>query len=178
MKYPSAYIEYLAHFHGSRDYFECHEVLEEHWKTVNPPRQRHWVGLIQIAVGLYHHRIGNMSGATRMIKSARRIITANQSQISNLGLDYVELINRLEHRQTDIAQGVPYESMSLPIIDEELLRECENRCNKMGFIWGSSSNLNDRVIVEKHRLRDRSSIIEIRRESLKQKHSDEKRRLE
>lgn len=30
--YPEAYIEYLAEFHGSRDYFECHELLEEHWK--------------------------------------------------------------------------------------------------------------------------------------------------
>ena len=30
--YSQAYIDYLVHFHGDRDYFECHELLEEHWK--------------------------------------------------------------------------------------------------------------------------------------------------
>lgn len=30
--YPTAYIKYLFHFHTDRDYFECHELLEEHWK--------------------------------------------------------------------------------------------------------------------------------------------------
>ena len=36
MVYPEAYIEYLMYFHGNRDYFECHEVLEEYWKEVSP----------------------------------------------------------------------------------------------------------------------------------------------
>ncbi len=55
--YAKAYIEYLAHFHGTRDYFECHEVLEEHWKAVDPKnRSSVWVLLIQIAVSMYHAR--------------------------------------------------------------------------------------------------------------------------
>ena len=31
-QYPEAYTDYLCYFHGARDYFECHEVMEEYWK--------------------------------------------------------------------------------------------------------------------------------------------------
>lgn len=30
--YPAEYLEYLVYFHADRDYFECHEILEEYWK--------------------------------------------------------------------------------------------------------------------------------------------------
>ncbi|PAD68333.1 hypothetical protein CHH83_14265, partial [Bacillus sp. 7586-K] len=30
--YDQEYIDFLVHFHCDRDYFECHEILEEHWK--------------------------------------------------------------------------------------------------------------------------------------------------
>ena len=29
MEFPLKYIDFLVHFHGDRDYFECHEILEE-----------------------------------------------------------------------------------------------------------------------------------------------------
>ncbi|MCD2486520.1 DUF309 domain-containing protein, partial [Staphylococcus aureus] len=49
--YPKAYIDYLVEFHATRDYFECHEILEEYWKE-DPPkkRKRYWVGFIELAV--------------------------------------------------------------------------------------------------------------------------------
>ncbi len=61
--YPKAYIDYLVEFHATRDYFECHEILEEYWKE-DPPkkRKRYWVGFIQLAVALYHHRRQNTAG--------------------------------------------------------------------------------------------------------------------
>lgn len=31
--YPTEYIQFLIHFHGDYDYFECHEILEGYWKT-------------------------------------------------------------------------------------------------------------------------------------------------
>lgn len=30
--YPEAYVAFLHEFHTTRDYFECHEILEEYWK--------------------------------------------------------------------------------------------------------------------------------------------------
>ena len=32
-EYPEAFISYLIEFHATRDYFECHELLEEYWKA-------------------------------------------------------------------------------------------------------------------------------------------------
>ncbi|WP_313639078.1 DUF309 domain-containing protein, partial [Paenibacillus sp.] len=31
MAYEPLYLEYLVYFNRDRDYFECHEVLEELW---------------------------------------------------------------------------------------------------------------------------------------------------
>ena len=62
MNFPQKYIEYLVHFHGDRDYFECHEILEEYWKKIdNGNKESIWVGLIQLAVANYHHRRKNLT---------------------------------------------------------------------------------------------------------------------
>ncbi|WP_260405419.1 DUF309 domain-containing protein, partial [Paenibacillus sp. 598K] len=63
--YPDDYIQYLIEFHVTRDYFECHELLEEYWKEQpgDDPFYDTWVGLIQIAVSQYHHRRSNHRGA-------------------------------------------------------------------------------------------------------------------
>ena len=54
--YPEAYIDFLVHFHGDRDWFECHERLEEYWKEhPDDPKSDTWVGLIQVAeIGRAH----------------------------------------------------------------------------------------------------------------------------
>jgi predicted metal-dependent hydrolase len=32
--YPQAYVAYLAEFYGSRNFFECHEIMEEYWNSL------------------------------------------------------------------------------------------------------------------------------------------------
>ena len=87
MVYPEAYIEFLMYFHGNRDYFECHEVLEEYWKEVDPGnRSSHWVGLIQVAVGFYHYRRGNLAGALRTFHKAIKNIESNHNELIRLGI--------------------------------------------------------------------------------------------
>ncbi|KPC99353.1 hypothetical protein LR69_02339 [Geobacillus sp. BCO2] len=81
--YPNAYIEYLVHFHSDRDYFECHEILEEHWKQDG--RNKGWLVLIQMAVAFYHYRRGNTSGALRLIRRARALLDEAQEMIRRLG---------------------------------------------------------------------------------------------
>lgn len=62
--YDMLYVEFLYYFNVERDYFECHEVMEELWMEEgrNPLHQ----GLLQIAVALYHHRNGNVGGAIKL----------------------------------------------------------------------------------------------------------------
>ncbi|GGE54630.1 DUF309 domain-containing protein [Priestia taiwanensis] len=174
--YAHAYIEFLSHFHGDRDYFECHELLEEHWKEdERGERKIHWVGLIQIAVSLYHQRRGNFRGAEKMLASSERILTANQEPIEALGLDALELLSRIRTRLELIRQHEPYTHLNLPICDANLLTTCTEHCHDRGFIFADSSYIPDEHIVHKHMLRDRSDVIEEREKQLVLKKKNNKR---
>jgi predicted metal-dependent hydrolase len=43
-------------------FFECHEILEEIWRGCRNPARDLLQGLIQVAVGFYHVRNGNLLG--------------------------------------------------------------------------------------------------------------------
>ncbi|QHT64012.1 DUF309 domain-containing protein [Paenibacillus lycopersici] len=55
-------------FNTDRDYFECHEVMEELW--LEEGRNLLYQGLLQAAVGLHHWRNENFSGAVKLFKQA------------------------------------------------------------------------------------------------------------
>ena len=173
--YPDAYIAYLAHFHGDRDYFECHELLEEYWKSL-PDEQRSilWVGLIQIAVSLYHQRRGNFPGADKMMKSAIRILDKERPALANLGLDPVALIDQLMKTSQEIEQQAPYVSIELPIIDEQLIDRCTQWCKEHGMTFCQPSNLSEPLLIHRHTLRDRSEVIRERERSLLAKQQKQK----
>jgi uncharacterized protein len=164
--YPNAYIEYLIHFHGERDYFECHEVLEEYWKEhPNDPFSRAYVGLIQIAVGLYHHRRGNVAGAVKMLQAAINGFSAEQ--VKQLGLDDVRLCNALTLRLEQLNAGnTVYNDIDLPFIDEALQEHCIQECSRRGGAWCLASDISNPNLIHKHTLRDRTEVIQ---ERLRQK---------
>jgi uncharacterized protein len=168
LNYPKAYVSYLVHFHGDRDYFECHEILEEHWKKVSPrDRSSHWVGLIQIAVALYHERRGNRPGAIRTITKAIRILSHKTKELQQLGLDVDKLLVLLKKTRERMITCLPYESINLPLTDEQLITQCINQCNQLGFIWCSNNPFTDPDIINKHMNRDRSGVIQERERQIK-----------
>ncbi|WLR49637.1 DUF309 domain-containing protein [Bacillus tianshenii] len=170
MRYPKAYIDYLVYFHGPRDYFECHEVLEEYWKEDKPgERKAHWVALIQVAVGFYHHRIKNYKGAERMIRNALHIFENEREAVEVLALDYEQLLVLLHRELEQIRQKKPYESVELPITDETLLVHCAEKCNEIDCKWGMVSDLENEELIRKHTLRDRSDVISERKKQLRLK---------
>ncbi|MDF0726162.1 DUF309 domain-containing protein [Cytobacillus sp. S13-E01] len=171
--YPKAYLNYLIHFHGDRDYFECHEVLEEHWKEAQrAERKLYWVGLIQLAVGLYHQRRGNFKGAYRMMNNAIDIIKKERDSLTKLGLDYEELLSIVLKRVNEIQNQVPYKSFTLPISDKKLLSTCIESCETKGLTWGIDSDITDHYLVNKHMLRDRSEVINERERQKRLKERD------
>lgn len=166
--YPKAYIDYLIHFHGDRDYFECHEILEEYWKEVDPNnKQSIWVGLILLAVSNYHHRRGNFPGAKKTIAKSIAILKNEKKRLLQLGIDTEQLMKDLLLKQQDISLQYPYTSYTIPMTDPILIESCNAGCIDRGFIWGSASDLNNREIVHRHSSRDRSSIIQERLDALK-----------
>jgi predicted metal-dependent hydrolase len=67
MEYPKLYVRFLYHFNVDQDYYECHEVLEELW--LEEGRDLRYQGLLQVAVGLYHHSNRNVSGAIKLFEA-------------------------------------------------------------------------------------------------------------
>lgn len=158
--YPEPYIEYLVYFHGPRDYFECHEVLEEFWKEKKAgERDEYWVGLIQISVALYHHRLGNFRGAKKLLNNAINIVQHNRDSYEQLGLHYEQLLRELKTRLQHLIKEEPYKSMNLPLTDVDLLKKCETLCENYNCSWGDPSNLDNPYLIKKHTLRDRSEVI-------------------
>lgn len=122
MKYDPLYIAYLIFFNRDRDYFECHEVLEELWLARN--REPLYKGLLQVAVGLFHFRRGNIKGSHKMLQSAADKLQdyADDSLGINLGRlkdDIRQLVDKLDLYSTEPIQ---YYDFTIQIIDSELER--------------------------------------------------------
>ncbi|WP_068609081.1 DUF309 domain-containing protein [Paenibacillus swuensis] len=167
--YPEAYIQYLIHFHTDRDFFECHEILEEYWKE-NPDDGNGdvWVGLIQLAVGLYHQRRGNLGGARKMLASSLHKLTT--FALNQWGIDADTFISSLQSRLVHLEEGsTGYEDLNLPIADPGLLERCETQAKKKGWVWQTSSPMNDESIVQKHLVRDRSEVIRSRQAEIEKR---------
>lgn len=168
--YPKAYIDYLVEFHATRDYFECHEILEEYWKE-DPPNKRNilWVGFIQLAVALYHHRRQNTAGAKRLLANSIRILQAKKQAVEDLGLDHTRLLELMQSVYEQIELGSSYKSIMLPIKDERLKEACRIECKRKAYTWGQPSTLTDRFLIHKHRLRDRTDVIREREKEIERR---------
>lgn len=167
--YPEAYVRFLAEFHGTRDYFECHELLEEYWKEhPEDPAAGLWHGLIQIAVGQYHLRRGNFEGARKMLRSAWQRLSA--ADLSLAGMDAAELLRALDEAACRLEAGerLAYASWTLPIRDPELLQAAQEQCGTLGAVWCELAPL-DNSVVNRHLVRDRSEVILARKESLEKR---------
>lgn len=168
--YPKEYIEYLVHFHGSRDYFECHEILEDYWKKSDGTNKESiWVGFIQLAVTSYHHRRNNFAGAEKTLKNAQKIFSDKKKSLKSLGISPVALFDLLEHQASTIENRKAYESLQLPIEDPKLIIECQHRAEQLGFVWGDISDMNNNNLVHRHILRDRSEVLQNRKLAIAQR---------
>ncbi|WP_042458024.1 DUF309 domain-containing protein [Neobacillus dielmonensis] len=161
--YPKEYVDYLVHFHGDRDYFECHEILEEYWKKTDPGNKDSiWVGLILLAVSAYHHRRKNFHGARKTLEKAIPIFKSHSNSIFQLGINEEKFTELLRNRLQLINKNQAYESFALPIDDLDLQQLCIDTCKEYGYIWGDESNMENKELVHRHMLRDRTSVIEER----------------
>lgn len=121
MKYDSLYAAYLIYFNRDRDYFECHEVLEELWLARD--RDARYKGLLQAAVGLYHFRNGNVRGGYKMMSSAYTRLQAYPAD--ELGINMAKLVREIQVYAERLAsydtQPFPYYDLTIEIVDPDLL---------------------------------------------------------
>lgn len=172
--YPQPLIDYLVYFHADRDFFECHEILEEYWKSLpREERSEIWVGLIQIAVALYHQRRGNFAGAEKMINGA--LTRLKLEEVNRYGFAGEELIDRLKVRKKEIEERNSYTDMDLPLHSPSLLAVCEKRCKERNVTWLSASDLQNEFLLHKHKLRDRSDILAAREAEIQRRQQNASR---
>ncbi len=180
MKYPQAYIDYLIYFHVTRDYFECHEVLEEHWKKdPQENRKQHWVALIQLAVALYHHRRGNKQGAKTMYERVVQLISDEQVALTGLDLDVFKLLDQIQKQQAALQAATAFSNLDLPMTNQ-LVQACEKRCPELLAVsWSVNHAEVPNEIVNKHRERDLQAVIDEREKqlALRQAKREKKKRL-
>ncbi|WP_433742942.1 DUF309 domain-containing protein [Falsibacillus pallidus] len=174
MSYPKEYIDYLVQFHACRDYFECHEILEEFWKEQGGRKTDSiWLPFIQLAVAQYHHRRNNWPGARKMMSKAIEGFEGRKKMISDLGLDADKFLQLLFKSLSMIDQREAYESLELPIQDPVLLNMCRDECKKHQYSW-KKSDLSNHALIHRHRTRDRSEVIKARKDALLKKKIDPK----
>jgi len=117
--YDPLYIRFLYHFNVDRDYFECHEVMEELW--LEEGRDPLWQGLLQVAVALYHHRNGNVSGAVKLFTGALEKLEPRRE--ADIGIDMRDLLARsrayLDALLKDREQ-MPFRPFDMVITDPKL----------------------------------------------------------
>lgn len=168
-RFPAAYVHYLVEFHATRDYFECHEILEEYWKEHLGDRYAElWVGLIQLAVGSYHHRRNNIAGAGKMFRQCLAKLSSAQEGLQDLGLNGGHLIGLITERITAIERQERFVDFELPLADAALIALCQEECRTNGLEWGAPSS-SDEALTNRHTLRDRSDVIAARRASAEAK---------
>lgn len=70
-----------------REFFACHDVLEELWSETLGPEREFYQGLIHAAVALFHFGEGNLGGARKMYGSAVRYLAPYRPCFSSVDLD-------------------------------------------------------------------------------------------
>jgi uncharacterized protein len=116
----SRYLAYISHFNGDRDYFECHEVMEELW--LEEGRSPLLQGMLQAAVGLHHWDNGNFTGAVKLMSAALAKLSRYGEEA--LGLDLLKVRSDLQKSLDALSErpeDTPFQAFVLKVDDGRLV---------------------------------------------------------
>jgi hypothetical protein len=108
------------------------------------------------------------------LEKAIKIFSLHDHEPILLGLNANIFFPMLSNLLVQAETEERYQSITLPISDPALLEACLKECQNKGFNWGQESNLEDESIIHRHKLRDRTNVIEERMEALINKKGNEK----
>lgn len=147
--------QFVYEFHVTRDYFECHEILEDFWKRLAPRNKQHEiVGFILLSTAMYHWRRQNFSGAIKSLKKAHMILKqVYPDELSILRtIDRDVFLKDLESMYQNAAEHKMYTSYTIPFTSNDLaaLRKDETVTSV------------DPSVFHKHLTRDRTAVVQER----------------
>ncbi len=94
VEFDDRYLEGIRLF-NEREFFACHDVLEDLWGETLGEDREFYQGLIHAAVCLFHFEGGNLGGARKMYESARRYLLPYGD--SHKSLDIAALLADLQN---------------------------------------------------------------------------------
>lgn len=125
MAYEPLYLAYLVYFNRDRDYFECHEVLEELW--LEKDKDPLYKALLQVAVGLYHFRNGNVRGGLIMMNRSHGVLGRYPGE--TLGINLAKLVQEVGLYASQLnhyaERPFAYYDLTIDITDPSLAQEVE-----------------------------------------------------
>ena len=86
-----------------REFFDCHEVLEQIWTPARGPERLFLQALIHFAVAFYHHQRRNQPGAERQLRKGLKKIAPYLPEYE--GVNTEELRDQVIRRLETIARG-------------------------------------------------------------------------
>jgi len=92
---------------NAREYYDCHEVLEEAWMMETGPRKLFLQSIIHLAVAYYHLGRGNRIGGIRQL---RRAVRKMQKYLPAYdGIDTGVLLRKAYETMQSVHKGGPVE---------------------------------------------------------------------
>lgn len=162
------FIKYIEYFNGERDYFECHEVLEEYWKEVDPGNKEHpLTAWIQLATGLYHWRRNNFSGALRMLEKSHFKMNLHQDSEFLAGIDVEKLLSDIRRAIKAVENREVFMPFKLQLSASFFGEVIDTTSLDNKFTETESESL-----IHKHMRRDRSHILQERQVNLEARKKD------
>ncbi|WP_252503478.1 DUF309 domain-containing protein [Sporosarcina sp. Marseille-Q4943] len=155
--YHPLFLNFIVYFNRNQDYFECHEVLEEYWKsTPNYTKDHPLTAFILLSTGLYHWRRGNVDGAHRtLVKAANRMRDfPNFDTRYTEALDYRQLVQDTERVISKVEKEEAFSPFTILLTSASLQRSVDEVASSMDLLPAGSD-----AVIHKHMLRDRSDIL-------------------
>ncbi|MCQ8211327.1 DUF309 domain-containing protein [Cetobacterium somerae] len=116
MRNKERYYEFIDVFQNQRDFFKCHEILEEVWieETRCKTRNHVSINLLLIAVGLYHWKNKNIKGAIQVLENSLNNYDNVSLELEKLNIDSKELKKIIQLKLSELRNGKEYQDVYLP----------------------------------------------------------------
>ncbi|MBB4823810.1 putative metal-dependent hydrolase [Sporosarcina luteola] len=148
---------FIVYFNRNQDYFECHEVLEEYWKSIPGAGKRHpLTAFILLATGLYHWRRKNLNGAIRTLVKAEKQFSEFQP-LYRQEIDYEQLVRDLKTAIQSVESNKPFSPFQIGFQSDSLFASVQKAADQLELLPPGSD-----AIIHKHMLRDRTDILRSR----------------
>lgn len=158
------FVQFIKEFNGTKDYFECHELLEDYWKEVPQAGKNHpLTAFILLSTSMYHWRRGNITGAIKTMNgSIKRFVETSPSAYYDT-IDYTKLMQDTTHSISLMKEKKAFQQFTIELMNEQLERLVD--------ALGTTVEEDLHFLTHKHMLRDRSEIL-IERERQKKRRDD------